>query len=127
MSVSNILSKKYLEFKNGSEDRKVLYKSLLALVVPIAIQNLLGSLVNSADVLMLGYVGQDELAAVSLANQYMFILWGFFFGINSAATIMNSQYWGKGDMRTIQAVLGIAFKISLVLTGIVAFLCIFVI
>lgn len=114
-----------INLKENKKQRIELYKALLALVVPITIQNLLGCLVNSVDVLMLGYVGQDELSAVSLANQYMFILWGFFFGINSATTLMNSQYWGKGDMRAIQAIFGIAFKISLVITGIVSAGCIF--
>lgn len=111
--------------KSTPESRKILYKSLIALAVPITIQNLLSALVNSADVLMLGYVGQDELAAVSLANQYMFILWGFFFGINSATTLMNSQYWGKGDTKAIQAIMGIALKLSLIITGVVSVGCIF--
>lgn len=106
------------------EKRWGFYKSLFALVIPIAIQNLLGALVNSVDILMLGYVGQDELAAVSLANQYMFILWGFFFGINSAMTLMNAQYWGKGDLRAIQAILGIALKLSFIITIIVSGGCI---
>lgn len=104
-------------------ERKAFYKSLTALVIPIAIQNLLGALVGSADTLMLGYVGQDELAAVSLANQYMFILWGVFFGINSAATLMNAQYWGKGDLKAIQAIFGIALKICLGVTLAVAIGC----
>lgn len=110
---------------NEREYRKILYKALFALVVPIAIQNLLGCLVNSVDILMLGYVGQDELSAVSLANQYMFILWGFFFGINSATTLMNAQYWGKKDLKAIQAIFGIAFKISLIVTLLVTIGCVF--
>lgn len=113
------------KFKSKITDNKILLAQLWKLVLPIAIQNLLASLVNSADIFMLGYVGQDELAAVSLANQYTFILWGFFFGISSAETIMNSQYWGKGDTKTIQAVMGIAFKLGLIVTGVVAVLCIF--
>jgi len=117
-------SKWLTNFKSERPERVILYKSLVGLVIPIAIQNLLAGLVNSADILMLGYVGQDELSAVSLANQYMFILWGFFFGINSATTLMNAQYWGKGDTKAIQAILGIALKISLVVTGIVSVLCV---
>ena len=119
------ISIKYNEWKNERSDREILYKSLFALVLPIAIQNLLASLVNSVDILMLGYIGQDELAAVSLASQYMFILWGFFFGISSAATLMNSQYWGKGDKRAIQAIFGIALKISMVVTALVLIGCVF--
>ena len=116
---------KYTNWKNERPERIILYKALFALVLPIAIQNLLGCLVNSVDILMLGYIGQDELSAVSLANQYMFILWGFFFGISSAAALMNSQYWGKGDVRAIQAIFGIALKISLLITALVSLGCIF--
>ena len=57
------------------------YRSLASLVIPITIQNFITNAVNSADVLMLGYVGQTELSAVSLANQFQFLLSGFFFGI----------------------------------------------
>lgn len=119
--MSSIIKK----IKSNINENRSLFNSLWKLVLPMAIQNLLASIVNSADIFMLGYVGQDELAAVSLANQYVFILWGFFFGINSAETIMNSQYWGKGDTRTIQAVMGIAFKLSLIVTGVISILCVF--
>lgn len=115
---------KYHSWLERRPERLELYKNLLILVVPIAVQNLLNSLVNSVDILMLGSVGQDELSAVSLANQYMFILWGFFFGINSATSLMNSQYWGKGDKRAIQAIFGIAVKLSLVITTVVSIGCI---
>ena len=118
------LKEKYSNFVKERPERMTLYKALLALVIPIAIQNLLSSLVNSVDVLMLRFVGQDELSAVSLANQYMFILWGFFFGINSATTLMNSQYWGKGDKKAIQAIFGIALKLSLIITALVSVGCI---
>lgn len=119
------IKNRYVNWLRGRADRQKLYKALIGLVIPITIQNLLSSLVNSVDVLMLDYVGQDELAAVSLANQYMFILWGFFFGINSATTLMNSQYWGKGDLKAVQTIFGIALKLSLAITMAVAGGCIF--
>ncbi len=103
---------------------KNFYKSLFALVIPIAIQNLITSAVNSADVFMLGFVGQAELSAVSLANQVQFLISGLFFGITSGIVMLCSQYWGKKDTDTIQKVMGIAFKISFVicfLFGVVAF------
>ena len=99
-----------------SREQKKFYKALFALVIPITIQNFISNAVNSADVLMLGYVGQSELAAVSLANQFQFLLWGFFFGITSGVTILASQYWGKRDTDSIQAVMGIAMKIAAVIT-----------
>ena len=99
-----------------SKDQKKFYKALFALVIPITIQSFISNAVNSADVLMLGYVGQTELAAVSLANQFQFLLWGFFYGIASGVTMLGSQYWGKKDTNSIQAVMGIAIKLSIVVT-----------
>ena len=94
-------------------------------MLPITIQNLLSSAVNFADVFMIGFTGQDALSAISLANQYQFILHGIFFGISSGITMLCSQYWGKGDMNSIQAVMGIALKISMVITATVALLAMF--
>ena len=43
-----------------SKDQKKFYRALFALVIPITIQNFISNAVNSADVFMLGYVGQEE-------------------------------------------------------------------
>lgn len=107
-------------YKTISPEKRLFYESLLSLVVPITIQNLITSMVNSADVLMLNYVGQSSMSAVSLANQYHFILGGFFFGISSGTTMLCAQYWGKKDMDSIQAVFGIALKISLAFTLVIS-------
>ena len=108
-------------YKTLTPEKKLFYKSLFSLVVPITIQNLITNMVNSADVLMLNYVGQSSMSAVSLANQYQFILGGFFFGITSGTTMLCAQYWGKKDMNSIQAVFGIALKISLAFTFLLSF------
>ncbi|MCD7921070.1 MAG: MATE family efflux transporter [Clostridiales bacterium] len=106
--------------------KKAFYRALFALVLPITIQNLLNSAVNFADVFMLGFVGQDSLSAVSLANQYQFILQGLFFGVSSGITMLCSQYWGKKEMRAIQSVMGIALKIALSVTAVIALLALFI-
>ncbi len=96
------------------DHKKQFYRSLFAIVFPIVLQNLITSAVNSADVFMLGYVGQTELSAVSLANQFQFILHGFFFGLTSGIVMLASQYWGRKDLLAIQAIMGIAFKLAFV-------------
>ena len=58
-------------------------RDIIRLAVPIVLQNLVTTAVNSADVIMLGFVGQDALAAGSLANQVIFILNLVFVGILS--------------------------------------------
>ena len=71
------------------------YRALASLVIPITIQNFITNAVNSADVFMLGYVGQTELSAVSLANQFQFLLSGVFFGISSGVRVLDTQHWGR--------------------------------
>ncbi len=51
-------------------------RELLPLAVPIILQSLFSTAVGLADSFMLNFVGQDELAAVSLANQPQFVLIG---------------------------------------------------
>ena len=92
-------------------------RSLFALVIPIALQNLLAALVLSADILMLGLVGQSAMAAVSLAGQVTFFLSLFYFGLAMGVGIMTAQYWGKGDKGSIEIVLSFAQGLS---TGISA-------
>lgn len=103
--------------KTKSFDSRVFYKSVLALVLPMAAQNLINVGISSLDVIMLGKVGETVLSASSLANQIQFIMTMIFFGVTSGACVLTAQYWGKGDRRTIEKVIGIALRISLV-TGI---------
>ena len=106
--------------------RKGFYRELFVLVMPIVIQNLIASAVGMADVVMLGRVDQTSISASGLAGQVMFLLNVMFFGLNSALTILASQYWGKGDMKVISKILGIGILISLFVTVISSGLAFFV-
>lgn len=96
------------------------YRQIFKLVLPIIIQNLLNAAVSSADVLMLNYVGQSSISAVSLASQYASILFMVFYGLGTGATILCAQYYGKGDMQAIQVVEGIAMRFSLLIAFVFA-------
>lgn len=102
------------------------YNQIFKLVLPIVLQNLLSAAVNSADVIMLNYVGQSSIAAVSLASQYASILFSVYFGLGTGATMLCAQYFGKGDMRAIEVVEGIALRFSIVISVIFAGLALFV-
>lgn len=89
------------------------YGQIFKLVLPIIIQNLLSAAVSSADVVMLNYVSQSAISAVSLAAQYASVLFMIYYGLGTGVTILSAQYYGKGDMRAIQAVEGIAMRFSI--------------
>lgn len=91
------------------------YSQIFKLVLPIIIQNLLSAAVSSADVVMLNYVGQSSISAVSLASQYASVLFMVFYGLGTGATMLCAQYYGKGDLRAIQVVEGIALRFSLII------------
>lgn len=93
------------------------YRQTGRLVIPIVIQNLLSAAVTSADVVMLNYVGQAHISAVSLAAQYASVLFMVFYGLGTGATMLSAQYFGKKDMRAIQVVEGIAMRFSLLIAG----------
>lgn len=105
----------------GALDRRAFTKMACAIALPIAAQNMINTLVGSADVFMLGYVSQTALSASSLANQVQFILGCVYYGLVAGAGIMVAQYWGKHDVRTIERILGIATRFSM-LVSIIFFL-----
>lgn len=92
------------------------YRNVFALVVPMALQNLINVGVTAADVIMLGRVGEKALSGASLAGQVQYIMVLFLFGLTSGATVLTAQYWGKGDKRTIEKILGIGMKAALLVT-----------
>lgn len=98
-------------------DRRKFYKTVLALVVPMALQNLINVGVTAADVIMLGAVGEKALSGASLAGQIQYIMTLFLFGLTSGATVLTAQYWGKGDHDAIEKILGMAVKAAVCVTA----------
>lgn len=99
-----------------TNEKKEFYKKVFILVFPMALQNLINVGVTSADVLMLGKVGETVLSASSLAGQVQFIMTLIFFGLTSGASVLTAQYWGKRDIRTIEKVIGIALRFSCIVS-----------
>ncbi len=91
---------------------KAFMKGMLAIAVPVAIQNLISSSVNMIDTLMISSLGQASIAAVGLANQVFFLYILITFGINSGSSIFIAQFWGKEDIPSIKKVMGLAITLS---------------
>lgn len=100
-------------------------KWALRLAMPIMIQNLISTLVSSADTVMLGYVSQTAMSASALANQFFFVLDCIYYGLITGTSVLVSQYWGKKDTDSIERIMGLAIRfsvgISLVFTVLTTF------
>lgn len=101
-----------MEIIDSHEEKRNFYKLVISLVLPMALQNLINVGVTTADVIMLGKVGETSLSASSLAGQVQFIMFLILFGLTSGAGVLTAQYWGRKDIRTIEKVLGIAMRIA---------------
>jgi putative MATE family efflux protein len=87
-------------------------RSMLAIALPVAFQQLITASLNMIDVLMVGQLGETAVAALGLANQIFFLLILFLFGVTSGMSIFTAQYWGKGDVENIRRVLGICLALA---------------
>ena len=94
-------------------DKKEFYRKLLSLVLPIAFQQLMLTIVSASDALMVGAIGQALLSAVSLASQITFVYNLFLAAMTIGTSIFVAQYWGKGDQKSVEKILAIVLRVSI--------------
>ena len=83
----------------------IFYQKLFSLVLPIAFQQFMLAAVSASDALMLGFVSQNALSAVSLAGQITFVFNLFRGGLTMGTRMVAAQYYGKGDFISIEKIL----------------------
>ena len=93
-----------MEEKELGGGKTIFYKKLFSLVLPIAFQQFMLAAVSASDALMLGFVNQDSLSAVSLAGQITFVFNLFMGGLTMGTSILAAQYYGKGDVTAIEKI-----------------------
>lgn len=96
---------------------------LLTLALPISFQNLLTCSVGVIDIMMVGQISETAIAAVGIANQFIFIFNVIQFGIHSGVSIFTAQYWGKRDISSIKHLSGIGIASGLTVAVFFIFIC----
>ena len=77
---------------------RAFYGIILALIIPVIIQNSISNFVNLLDNLMVGSVGEAQMNGVSISNQLMFVYNLCIFGGMSGAGIYAAQFYGAKDL-----------------------------
>lgn len=103
-------------------DNKSLYKTLAKVALPIALQSLITSSLGLVDNLMVGSLGEADLAAVGLSVQIYFVHWIVVFGFTSGSAALLSQFWGNQDLHHIRKVTGFALTVCFTISFFVFFL-----
>lgn len=91
---------------------KAFYKSVLAIMLPVALQQAINMGVNMLDTMMLGAFGEIQLSASSLANQYYNFFTIFCMGIIGGSSVLAAQYWGAGDKEKVRETFSMALRLA---------------
>lgn len=106
-----------MRFREKFIGDKKFYAMVLAVAVPIMLQNGLTNVVSLLDNMMVGRVGTDQMSGVSIVNQLIFIVNLSMFGGMAGPGIFTAQYFGKKDEKGVQDIFRIKFMIGLVLAA----------
>lgn len=81
---------------------KKFYMMVLAIAVPIMVQNGITNFVAMLDNIMIGRVGTDQMSGVAVANQILFVFNISIFGMVSGAGIFGAQFFGSKNMKGLR-------------------------
>ena len=92
---------------------KNFYRLVMGITIPITLQGLITTGVNMMDTIMIGSIGQTQLSAVSLANQFISVFQIFCMGIGMGASVLVSRYYGMQDKVSLKKTLAIMVRLCL--------------
>ena len=96
-------------------NKKQLNRKLLKIAAPIAIQGIVSATLSMVDTIMVGFLGETELAAVGVGSQLFMVHYLVLFGILSGSATFMAQFYGTKDMGNIRKVIGFDFTLLAVL------------
>lgn len=96
-----------------SRARKQYFRPMAVLAIPIAGQSLVSFLVNLADNVMIGSLGDTAISGVYMGTQMFTLLQWFVTGITTSMTILMAQYWGRRDLDSIRKIASIGILFGL--------------
>jgi len=86
------------KFEELTMDAPTVRRLVFGLAGPSIVDNLLVTLVQMADMIMVGRLGADAIAAVGLSNQPMFFALASFMALNVGATALVARQVGARDL-----------------------------
>ena len=97
--------------------------NMLAIAVPIALQNMISFGVAMMDSVMLGGLGDKAISAANLGGQPFSLLLSIGFGLSSGGSVLIAQYWGRGDVARIRTVMRLSMQIVFTASSLMTLVC----
>lgn len=95
---------------------KAFYKNVCKIALPVAMQGLITTGVNTMDSIMVGTLGETQLSAVTLANQFINIFHIFCMGIGMGASVLVARYFGAKDRPALKKTVSIMLRLCLAMS-----------
>lgn len=95
---------------------KKFYKQLFIIITPIILQFFIQNFINLLDNVMVGQLGDEEVAAVGVANQYYKLFYPTIVSICTGASIYTSQFFGSNKIKELQNMFGIKLLFPMLVT-----------
>ncbi len=109
-----------MNFRKKYIGDKAFYTALIALAIPLIIQQGITNFVSLLDNLMVGRLGTIPMSSVSIMNQLIFVYNLTIFGGLSGASIFGAQFFGTGDWKGMRD----TFRFRLLFGGVVSVIAI---
>lgn len=94
---------------------RAFYRSLLAVAVPIIIQNSITNFISLIDNVMVGQIGTEQMSGVSIVNQLLFVFNLCIFGALSGAGLFGAQFYGNKEFENLKHTFRYKVIISLII------------
>ena len=112
-AVENLIPKAYRT--NPLPTSKEVYKKTLRIAWPSAMEAILISLIGAVDMMMVGSIGTNAIAAVGITTQPKFLMMSLVLALNVGTTVIVSRRKGQNDQIGAQKALKNALLISVVI------------
>lgn len=101
---------------------KSFYWQVLAIALPITIQQVITSSGSIIDNLMVSSLGTEAIGAVGAINKFLQIFWFGIYGLTSGGASFISQFMSRNDSKGIQRIIGISLICNLIVAFIFTFI-----
>jgi putative MATE family efflux protein len=92
-----------------------LFKQVMALALPVAMQSVLVSLLGISDVFMVTGLGTASVAAIGLGAKLHFVLMMIMASLGAAVSILVAQHYGRKNTEASQGLLALGTSVGLLL------------
>lgn len=88
-------------------------RRLIAIALPITLQSIMFSSRGLVDVLMLGQLGEAEIAAVGVAARATFVTTIMLVGVTTGGALLTAQYWGAANKQGVRESTALTWLVSM--------------